>query len=422
MKIVILAVGTRGDVQPYTALGLGLRAAGHDVRIAAASNFEQFVRSYGLAFARLEGNFRELMETNIMQRLMVRHNPILAYREMALMARHVLESFTADSWKACQDADGVIFSTIAVAGYHIAEKLGIPSCWAPLQPMSRTRAFPGVTVPIGYDRNGLLNWFTHIIEEQLAWQPSRGFINRWRKDFLGLKPIPFSGPNALLEKKHYPIIYGYSSKILPRPSDWGDWIHVTGYWFLDHPAGWQPPADLVNFIKAGKPPVYIGFGSMSNQDAEKLTKIVVDSISHTKERAVLATGWGSLAGANLPDTIYRVEAVPHDWLFPQVAAAVHHGGAGTTAAAFRAGIPSVVVPHLVDQPFWGHRVFEMGVGPQPIPYKRITSESLTKAIAAATTDQEMKRRATALADQIKAEDGVAEAVKLVTHYFTNDHM
>lgn len=418
MKIVILAVGTRGDVQPYIALGLGLRSAGNDVRIAAASNFEQFIRDYGLEYARLEGNFRELMETDIMQQLMAKQNPFLAYREMTNMLRHILECFAADSWRACQGADALIFSTVAVTGYHVAEKLGIPSCWAPLQPISRTRAFPSMVIPIRYDHNGSLNLFTHILEEQLAWQPSRSFVNRWRKESLGLKPYPFSGPNAILEKNHYPIIYGYSPSVLPKPLDWGDWIHVAGYWFLDHPVDWQSPVDLVDFIQAGKPPIYIGFGSMNNRDAQTMTQIVVDAITLTKERAVLTTGWGSLSDMNLPDTIYRVDAVPHDWLFPQMAAAVHHGGAGTTAAALRAGIPSVVVPHLVDQPFWGKRIFELGVGPRPIHHRQITAESLAKSITTTVNDKEMKRRATSLAERIQAEDGIARAVELVTSYLT----
>ncbi len=418
MKITILAVGTRGDVQPYIALGLGLRSAGHEIRIAAASNFEQFVRSYGLEYTRLEGNFRELMAANTMQQFMARRNPIQVYREMTLMLRHILECFAADSWQACQGADAVIFSTIAVTGYHVAEKLGLPSCWAPLQPISRTRAFPSVISPISDHRYGTLNWLTHLVEEQLTWQPSRNFVNQWRKDFLELRPYPFTGPNALLEKQHYPIIYGYSPAVLPKPADWGDWIHVAGYWFLDHPADWQPPADLVDFIHAGQPPIYIGFGSMNNREATDMTRVVVEAVTLAKVRAVLATGWGSLAEVNLPDTIYQVDAVPHDWLFPQMAAAVHHGGAGTTAAALRAGIPSVTVPHFMDQPFWGRRVFDLGVGPQPLQRKRLTAEHLAQAITMTINDQAMKRRAAALAEQIRAENGITTAVELMTRYLS----
>ncbi len=418
MKITILSVGTRGDVQPYIALGLGLRAAGNDVCIAAASNFEQFICGYGLEYARLEGNFRELMEADIMQQLMEKRNPLQAYGEMTKMLRHILECFAADSWKACQGADAVIFSTLGVTGYHIAEKLGIPNCWALLQPMSCTRAFPSVIMPVGKYHSGTLNWFTHFIEDQMSWQPARGFINRWRKDFLGLKPMPFMGPKALLEKRRYPMIYGYSPTVLPKPSDWGDSIHVVGYWFLDRADDWQPPATLEDFIKSGSQPIYIGFGSMNNREVGEMTQIVVEAISQAKVRAVLATGWGSLADFNLPDTIYKVDAIPHDWLFPQMAAAVHHGGAGTTAAALRAGIPNITIPYVMDQPFWGRRVFELGVGPQPIQRPQITAQSLAKNITMTINDKDMQRRATALAEQINAENGVANAVELITHYLS----
>jgi UDP:flavonoid glycosyltransferase YjiC (YdhE family) len=416
MKITILAIGTRGDVQPYIALGLGLRAAGNDVRIAAASNFEQFIRSYGLEYARLEGNFRELMETDTMQRFMAKRNPLDAYREMTAGLQHILECFAADSWEACQDSDAIIFSSIAVTGYSVAEKLGIPSCWAPLQPMSRTSSFSSAISSSGNYHNGMLNWLSHIIEEQTTWQPIRNFINHWRRDFLGLEPYPFSGPFALLEKKHYPIIYGYSPTVLPAPPDWGDWIHISGYWFLDCPNNWQPPTTLVDFIKAGKPPIYIGFGSMNNREAEKITQIMVDAIVSANERAVIATGWGSLADVNLPDTIYKIDVIPHDWLFPQMAAAVHHGGAGTTAAALRAGIPNIIIPHIMDQSFWGQRVFELGVGTHPIHRKNITAGLLADSIRTALKDKDMRQKAAALGKQIRAEDGVAKAVELMTCY------
>jgi sterol 3beta-glucosyltransferase len=416
MKITILAVGTRGDVQPYIALGLGLRAAGNEVRMAGPSNYASFIRGYGLEYARLEGNFREMMETDTIQMMMAKGNPLHAYREMTEMIRRVLECFAADAWKACQGADAVIFSSLGVTGYHIAEKLGIPSCWALLQPMSRTHAFPSVIMPVGRFRSGTLNWFTHIIEDQMSWQPARSFINRWRRDFLGLEPMPFFGPKALLEKRHYPMIYGYSPTVLPKPPDWGDWIHVSGYWFLDRPTDWQPPAGLVDFIKSDKPPIYIGFGSMNNREAGTMTQIVVDAVQLARQRAVLATGWGSLTDIDLPDTIYKVDAIPHDWLFPQIAAAVHHGGAGTTAAALRAGIPNIIIPYVMDQLFWGQRVFELGAGPQPIPRKQMTAELLANIMTRIVNNKDMKQGAAALAEKINAEDGVAKAVELMTQY------
>jgi len=421
MKITILAVGTRGDVQPYVALGLGLKEAGNEIRVAAASNFERFICNYGLEYGRLEGNFRELMEADTVQQVMAGRNPIQVYREMTNLSRQILDKFSSDLWQVAQGADGLIYSTVALTGYSIAEKLRIPSFWAPLQPMSRTHSFPSVMMSTGNHRNNKLNWLTHLIEEQAAWQPIRVYTNRWRKDFLGLPPYPFKGLRPQLSNMRYPIVYGFSPAVVSKPPDWGDWIQVSGYWFLEHQKDWQPPAGLEDFINNGKPPIYIGFGSMNHREAAKMTRTVIDAVSLTGQRAVLATGWDSLTDADLPDTMYRVDAIPHDWLFPQMAAVVHHGGAGTTATAFRAGVPGVIIPHVMDQPFWGRRAFELGVSPQPIPRKQVTAESLATAITTALNDADLRQRASALGKRIRSENGIARAVELATHYLSSQN-
>ena len=421
MKITILAVGTRGDVQPYVALGLGLKAAGNEVRVAAASNFEQFIRNYGLEYGRLEGNFRDLMEADTVQKVMTGRSPVQVYREMTNLSRQILDKFSADLWQVGQGADGLIYSTVALTGYSIAEKLGIPSFWAPLQPMSRTRSFPSVLMSGGNHQNSTMNWLTHLLEEQMAWQPLRVYTNQWRKDFLGLPPYPFKGLRPELPKMRYPIIYGFSPAVVSKPPDWGDSVHIAGYWFLDQQKDWQPPAGLVDFISDGKSPIYIGFGSMNNREAAQMTRTVIDAVALTEQRAVVATGWGSLADLDLPDTIYKVDSVPHDWLFPKMAAVVHHGGAGTAAAAFRAGVPSVIVPHVMDQPFWGQRALELGVSPHPLPRKQVTAENLAAAIKSAVNDADLRQRASALGKQIRSEDGVAKAVELASHYLSRQN-
>ncbi len=418
MKITILAVGTRGDVQPYIALGLGLQAAGHKVSIAAPSNFEEFIVGYGLIYKQLEANFRELMESETVQELMAKRNPILAYKNMTKALQRILECFTADSWTACQNTDGIIFSSASVPGYSIAERLGIPSCWAPLQPLSRTKAFPSVIYSDGKRNNETLNWISHILEEQFTWQGSRKFINSWRKNVLGLEPYPFGGPYKILEKKKFPIIYGYSSSVLPKPKDWGDWIHVTGYWYLNHPADWKPSDSLLQFLNDGSTPIYIGFGSMNNREAEVMTRIIAEGIKKVNVRAILSTGWDSLGGIELPDTILKVDSVPHDWLLPRTTCIIHHGGAGTTAAALRAGIPGLVVPHIMDQPFWGQRVFDLGVGPQPIPRKQLTAEKLAQGITSMLNNKEMKERSYLLGAQIRDENGITKAVELIEKYLS----
>jgi UDP:flavonoid glycosyltransferase YjiC (YdhE family) len=209
------------------------------------------------------------------------------------------------------------------------------------------------------------------------------------------------------------VLYGYSRHVLPRPDDWDDLNQVTGYWFLPSEAGWTPPADLVDFLSAGEPPVYIGFGSMGNRDPEATTRLTLEALTRSGRRGVLASGWGGMHAQDLPDTVYMLKSAPHSWLFPQMAAVVHHGGAGTTAAGLSAGIPSIIVPFFGDQPFWGGRVAMLGVGTAPIPRRRLTADKLAAAITQATADRAMQQRAAALGQRIRDEDGIGQAVALI---------
>jgi UDP:flavonoid glycosyltransferase YjiC (YdhE family) len=201
---------------------------------------------------------------------------------------------------------------------------------------------------------------------------------------------------------------------VPTPADWDASSHVTGYWFLPRQPDWQPPAELLAFLERGPAPVYVGFGSMPSQDAERKTRLVLDAVAQSGQRAILATGWGGLAQASAPPGVFVLDSAPHDWLFERCAAVVHHGGAGTTAAGLRAGKPSVICPFFGDQPFWGRRVHALGAGPQPIPQKKLTAAALAGAMRAAATDPGMAGRAAALGEGIRQEDGVARAVALIT--------
>ena len=221
------------------------------------------------------------------------------------------------------------------------------------------------------------------------------------------------GPFRELLRKRVPILSGYSQHVLPRPADCDALNHVTGFWFLDPPADWEPPADLVDFIGAGEPPVYIGFGSMGNRNPEQTTRLVLEALTLSGQRGILASGWGGLSQTDLPSTVHMVKSVPHSWLFPQIAAVVHHGGAGTTAAGLRAGVPSILTPFFGDQPFWGKRVAELGVGTAPISRKRLTAEKLAQVITQAVSDIGMRQRAADLGNNIRAEDGAKQAASLI---------
>jgi sterol 3beta-glucosyltransferase len=172
-----------------------------------------------------------------------------------------------------------------------------------------------------------------------------------------------------------PILYGFSPSVIPAPSDWNGNTFITGYWFVDESENWQPPTALLDFLQSGSPPVYIGFGSMSNRNPEQTADLVIQALALTNQRAILLSGWSGLQKANTPDSIFMIDSIPHSWLFPRVSAVVHHGGASTTAAGLKAGVPSVIIPFFGDQPFWGQRVADLGVGPKPIPRKKLTAEN-----------------------------------------------
>lgn len=412
MRVTILTAGSRGDVQPYLALGQGLRAAGHDVNLATHAVFKELVAAAGLEFRLIELNPREMLgEARGQAWLDSGHNPLRFLRGLLEVLPPRLVGFLDQSWEVCQGSDAILYAPLSMGGYHIAERLGVPGLLAALQPKRATRAYPNPffpRLPLG----GAYNLFTHSIPGLLGqlfggalWNP----INTWRARTLKLPPISIAEFRRV-HAERVPVLYGYSPSVVPRPADWSAHVHVTGYWFFDRPSSWRPPADLVAFMEAGPPPVYLGFGSMPDRNAQATTEIILEALRRAGRRGIVLTGWGGLQKSVLPESVFGIEDIPHEWLFPQVAAVVHHGGAGTTAAGLRAGVPSVVVPFFGDQPFWGDQVAALGVGPRPIPKKRLSVERLATAIVAATGDAAMAGRAAALGRRIREERGVDEAV------------
>ena len=413
MHIVILAVGSRGDVQPYVALGRGFQRAGHAVRLATSEEFACFVKGAGLDFAPVAGNPRASLAEDSGQRWLDsgRNGLLFVYRLVRLL-RPFLDHFLTSCWDAGQGADAVVYSPLGFAGYHIAEKLGVPGFAASVQPLGRSRFYANLIVPPNLQLPGSFNWASHLIGEQLTWQLIRPGLSRWRRRRLGLPAEPFFGPfDRMYREPKVPFLYGFSQAVVPRPPDWPTWHHVTGYWCLERPAGWTPPPDLVDFLKAGPPPVSVGFGSMATRDADAIVEATVAGLRQAGRRGILLAGWSRFGQKSFGDDVFLVDEVPHDWLFPQMAAIVHHGGAGTTAAALRSGVPSIAVPFFADQPFWAQRIGDLGVGPAPIPRKELSAERLATAIDVATTDRSMQARARALGERLRTEDGVAAAVE-----------
>jgi UDP:flavonoid glycosyltransferase YjiC (YdhE family) len=262
------------------------------------------------------------------------------------------------------------------------------------------------------------NRLSYRLAEQIVWSGFRAPINRWRRDVLGLAPQPFLGDFGRLPEM--PTLLGFSETIVPRPPEWGSNVHFTGYWQPQEPA-WAPPAALLDFLEAGPPPVFIGFGSMPVRDPQRVTQMVLDALRFTGHRAVLHAGWAGLGQAALPGSVYLLDYAPYGWLFPKMAAVVHHGGSGTTGFGFCAGVPTVLTPFLFDQYYWGERIQALGVGPKPVPHKRLTAGRLAAAIDIAAGDSAMRARAAALGDSIRREDGVANAVTVVQRLLSRRH-
>jgi UDP:flavonoid glycosyltransferase YjiC (YdhE family) len=240
--------------------------------------------------------------------------------------------------------------------------------------------------------------------------------NQIRTGHLGLPKQTWAKHRCMLDST--PSLLLVSQHVLPRPADWQPHHRITGYVFEDE-NGWVAPQDLLEFLADGDKPVYIGFGSMRERNPEETTQLILDALKQTGKRAILLSGWAGIGASNmanasnLPDDVFLLKYAPHSWLFPRMAAVVHHGGAGTTAAALRAGVPSVVVPMMSDQPFWGRRVHELGAGTMPILRSRLTADNLAAAITEATTNRGMQEKAAELGMKISAEDGLGQALSAI---------
>lgn len=420
MHVAIITLGSRGDVQPYVALGVGLRRAGHSVCIITHAPFADLVRSHDLDFYALDDEQYELFQTPTGRTLLAQGTNSLAFAmHYAQYINPRIHDYMKRCWVACQGADVIISSLLAIFyACSVAEKLGIAVMAAFLQPTQiPTNAFaepsnPAFLQPLLNklkDKNA--NYYTHTITRTLYWRMFAAHINAARRDVLRLAAYDKQSPLKTIEAGCMPLLFGFSPLVLPKPDDWGKNVQVSGFWYLDYEATWQPSDELLRFLASGPPPVYIGFGSMCNTDPEAATKLVVQALANAQQRGILLTGWQGLASTRLPETVLAVDKVPHAWLFPRTAAVVHHGGAGTTAESLRAGVPTITVPYISDQPFWGRRVYELGVGPQSIPHMKLSVARLTNALRTVLQDQEMRYRAASLGQQLRTENGVQQAVE-----------
>lgn len=416
MKALILTHGTRGDVQPFAALALALRQAGHEAVLGAPAASAALAERYGLPFFPLndgpntlmdEPEIREAIETNyrglrgkqVALRVMRRSKPLMA-RVIRDMAAAVRES-----------AD-VVVHIAGIPGHHVAERLGVPSVPVALQPIwVPTAAFPNPMLPVPLPR--ALNRASYL-PIKLMLRTFAGVADDVRKKDLDLPRrrgrhdplrLPGGGPATVLQ--------AFSPALLPADPRYPALVHTIGFWYLPAASGWAPSTRLAAFLDDGPPPVAIGFGSMAGTDPGRVGRIVTEAIRLAGVRAILMSGWGGLQVKDLPGDVMLMDEAPHDRLFPRMAAVVHHGGSGTTGAALASGRPQVICPFVADQPFWAARVHSAGAAPAPLPQRRLTAEGLADAIRRTVDDTDMAARAKALGEKVRAENGVATAIKIL---------
>ena len=411
MRVLILTFGTHGDVLPYVALASGLLAAGHEAAVCTAEGFQELVTEAGVPYEYMSNDMLEIVQS-AMPGMAGPAEAVQLARRMAAAMRSSL----VDQWEAAQRfrPDVLVYHPKVLGGLHIAERLGVPAVLSlPLPFFTPTRAFPIPFVgrwPFGGTFNRASYQFNRFTAVAYG-----GMINSFRRKVLGLRRM-----SRLTDYLHHsdgrpvPILYAYSPAVVPVPPDYPDHAHVTGYWVLDGQRSLQPPAELVDFVDAGPPPIYAGFGSMGfGRNAIERGRAVVQAVTNAGLRAVVATGWGGLRVESSSERIYVVDQVDHEWLFPRMAAVVHHGGAGTTAAGLRAGRPTLICPVAGDQGFWGERVRDLGLGPAPLPARRLTVAALTPRLLELTSTHEYRERTTALARQLAREDGVSTAIRVI---------
>lgn len=408
MKATILAPGSRGDVQPYIALGQALLAQGHTPTIVTTRDHGDLVRGYGLAVVEIPISVAAELQQIKTRRAVEGGGIIASFREFAAIARRAAHVTVQVSLDAARDADVIVanFTTTLVAD-GIGRKLGVPIRQAFNVPLTPTAELPGALLP-WLDFGPISRRCGGHLSRSVLWQTARLSANQACIDLLGVPPAP-RFPRGRAGLLPGPVVYGFSEALLPRPADWSSEVQVTGFWFVEEASSYSAPPELAEFISQGPPPVCVGFGSMSSDSPETVSALVVEAARSAGVRLVLLSGWAGLSPGMLSPEVIALPSVPHSWLYPRCRAVVHHGGAGTTAAALWAGVPAVVVPFHGDQPFWASRVQQAGLGPAPIPRRSLTAGRLAAAIKSAVTSPALQERAAAIGRRVRAERGALQA-------------
>ncbi len=411
MKITILTYGSRGDVEPFVALGIRLCQSGHQVRLVGPEVYQSRFSLPEIEYIPLPGDPARLVQDLIDQ---AGTNGLQMFSSMAKFVIPLASQVFSQSRDACRDADAILHSFLLTStGIGLGGELGIPTISAQLFPVfSSTTDFPAPTFP-DLPLGGAYRQLTHnMVTRSFKWG-SRMLYNWLRMKNPHLPKLTEWAPGNK-GMKQIPILYGFSSHVVPRPTDWAANSHITGYWLLDDEYVQDPPSEAVDFLRSGQPPVTVALGSTRTRRFGEIKRIVIKALADCKQRGIIVTD--QLKSVQVSPDLLEINHAPYDWLFKRSAAIVHHGGAGTTARGLLAGVPNIVIPFTSDQPFWGRQVFSLGAGPQSIPARSLTEKKLAGAINQAINDQIMRSKVIRVSELLNNEDGTSQAVRIIENY------
>jgi sterol 3beta-glucosyltransferase len=424
MSILIMIVGSRGDVQPFIPIGRRL-AERHRVRLATHREFRSMVEQAGLEFYPLAGDPHALMEYIVKTGGRIIPTRLGQLVEDVPKKRAMIADILASTWRACTEADperpnapafradAILANPPSYGHIHCAEALHVPLHMIFTMPWTATAAVPHPFAGIDSGpQSPLHNFLSYGAMDLLIWSGIADLVNAFRRETLGLPPLSLADGAALLEDHEVPFTYLWPGRLLPKPADWGPHVDLANFTFHDQASTYEPPRALLDFLAAGEAPIYIGFGSVVVEDPATLRRIIFTALEKAGARAILSGGWAHLGGQTLPPNVFLIGDCPHDWLFPHCRAVCHHGGAGTTAAGLRAGLPTVVVPFFGDQFLWGQLIAEAGAGPTPIPIDRLDSDTLAEAFESCRR-VDVRERANGLGAGVRETDGVELTVQSV---------
>lgn len=414
MRALLFAHGTRGDIQPFVALGQALNAAGHEAVLAATAGLAPLAQAHGVCFFPLRSGNDLLKDPAIQTGFQNNFRGLRGKIVLARCAARSREKFTrvfTDMAATVELKPDIVVHQPGLPANAIAELLDVPSVPAALEPhLVPTATFPNPVMPVRVPR--YLNRLTYAATR--SWiRVFQGSPSRWRREHLGLG-YRLGQSNPLLAPDGGPatVLQAFSRTILPDPVDYPSWVHTTGFWFLSDLEGWRPPGHLLDFLERGPAPVYVGFGSSIGTDPRRTGSLVVEAVRKAGVRAVVVGGSGGIQ-TEVDDDICLIQQAPFDWLFPRMRALVHHGGSGTTGAALAAGRPQVVCPYIVSQRYFATRMHSIGVAPPPLPQSTIDASGLSDAIRRAVDDPALSQQASQVGRAVRAEGGVAEAVRIL---------